>query len=29
MKKLTITTAAALTALAAVCASGDWVYEGE
>jgi tripartite motif-containing protein 71 len=29
MKKLAITTAAALGALAAVCASGAWVYEGE
>jgi DNA-binding beta-propeller fold protein YncE len=29
MKKLVILTAAALTALAACCASGDWVYEGQ
>ena len=29
MKKLTMTTAAALGALAAVCAWGDWVYEGK
>lgn len=29
MKKLAISTAAALTALAAVCAWGGWVYEGQ
>ena len=29
MRKLAITTAAALTALAAFCAFGDWVYEGK
>ena len=29
MKKLAITTAAALGALAAVCAWGEWVYEGQ
>ncbi|MEE9456793.1 MAG: hypothetical protein V3W11_06555 [bacterium] len=29
MRKLAITTAAALTALAAFCAHGAWVYEGE
>ncbi len=29
MRKLAITTAAALTALTAVCASGAWVFEGE
>ncbi|MEE9456875.1 MAG: 6-bladed beta-propeller, partial [bacterium] len=29
MRKLTIITAAALTALTAFCVYGDWVYEGQ